>query len=387
MKYEQELILECLKKPTDKNKLSNLIKKNLNWKYIFKTSLCYNLWGHIIETLSDIGCPIEDKTLERIHDNKFVHYTPTISGIIEKNKFLLDKFYKTLKILNKENIQIALLKGSNYLINYYGIESPRSMCDIDILIKMEDLDLVSELLCNEEYKLIEKELDYYKKYHFHIRFYKDYLLEVHWSLIQDFSPVNVDINGVWDRSVDGQFNDLPVKFLSPEDCIIHSCLHLTAHQFVRLGDYLDIFMILKSNKVSLDRLIKISRENHLQNILYVVLKRFNDYFSPNISKIYLKKLRVNFLTKLFLNIVINKKRPFSYFKLGKLSKFFDAIILNFLFTYGIRRKIKFLFNTYFIPEDALDHILDYLGIKKGIVYNLLLMNSRIGDRLRTLFRK
>jgi hypothetical protein len=103
----------------------------------------------------------------------------------------------------------------------------RAMQDVDLLFKKKDLSRCQKRLM---------EAGYYP-------YYSRLPLDIHWDF--DITPINIHINieDVWDRAQPAVIADVEVLVLSPEDLLLHLCLHLAVKQLfqsVGLRTFCDI---------------------------------------------------------------------------------------------------------------------------------------------------
>lgn len=150
-----------------------------------------------------------------------------------RNTFLFNELDKILHQLNEKNIPVIVLKGAYLATAVYENIGLRGMSDIDLLVKKEDLLRAEEAVLHlrgepEQYNRIV--LD--SSCHFGYKLPDQGLrVEIHWSLVSANMPFLIDVEGLWKRAQplsSGQNNALA---LSPEDLLLHLCLHAAKHTF------------------------------------------------------------------------------------------------------------------------------------------------------------
>lgn len=68
---------------------------------------------------------------------------------------------------------------------------------------------------------------------------------MHWHIERPSQPVTVDIERVWARAVPATVADVDVKVFSPEDVLLHLCLHTCQDRFIfGLRPFCDVSAIL-----------------------------------------------------------------------------------------------------------------------------------------------
>jgi hypothetical protein len=133
------------------------------------------------------------------------------------------------------------------------------MHDIDILVREEYLWIVQAVLLGEGYgprmrPPVEEQL---LRHHHLIPFTRPGRpsVEVHVTLTPPGGPCAMDIDGLWGRACTTAFGGLTALTLSPEDLILHLCLHFSAnHRFsiLEMKNLCDISEIVKRYNSAID---------------------------------------------------------------------------------------------------------------------------------------
>lgn len=135
---------------------------------------------------------------------------------------------KVLKLLEREQVPVILLKGAHLASHVYDSIGTRTMSDVDILVKKGHLAQAEKVLLQKGYYPNSEHIT----------------LDIHWNLSLYLGKFNIDMKGVWERA-----QTIPVDCtiglgLSPEDLILHLCLHCCFHhdsfQFAGLRTLCDI---------------------------------------------------------------------------------------------------------------------------------------------------
>jgi len=187
------------------------------------------------------------------------------SGFLQNGKRNAVRFHlfdRLLSDLNRHHIPVILLKGvyfAEYLYDHIGL---RTMDDVDILVREEDLNKTVKMLMKQQYR-IESEIiaaepskfsdasffiaPEYK--HFPTVISPDgYLrLEIHCTLTPGNFPVQINSTGLWERAVHIRENRYG---LCPSDLINYLCCHTGMMHMFRGGlrDFIDLAMILKKKE-------------------------------------------------------------------------------------------------------------------------------------------
>lgn len=113
------------------------------------------------------------------------------------------------------------------------------MGDIDILVKKEDLLQAKEHLLGLGYTPF-KETDIATAsascQHLSPMIKQDAPpVELHWTLESPTSPFTIDVEGLWQRARPASVGGVDTLTLSPEDLLLHLCLHTAAHHLYSNG--------------------------------------------------------------------------------------------------------------------------------------------------------
>jgi hypothetical protein len=148
-----------------------------------------------------------------------------------RNARLYSALSGVLELLHRLRIDVIALKGVYLAQVVYGNVGIRSMNDIDLLVKKEDLPRVEKALTesgavsDNPNRVITEETHHfgYKLPGSGIR------VEIHWTLLSVKGMEN-DIAGLWKRSQPAVIAGVSARTLSPEDLLLHLCAHTAARR-------------------------------------------------------------------------------------------------------------------------------------------------------------
>jgi hypothetical protein len=170
-----------------------------------------------------------------------------------QNLFIKNQTEQILKRFEEEAIEVIPLKGPFFAEKYFGHLGARSTTDIDLLIKLPDL---------EQAKLIVKKLGFsieedFIPEHFHCSFSKvlpgsliPLTVELHWHVLIE-ETTRLDVNELWNEAVNvASYQN--VKELSPYHTFYFMCLHSWRHNLSSLRHFMDIIQLIHTLKDGLD---------------------------------------------------------------------------------------------------------------------------------------
>ena len=217
--------------------------------------------------------------------------------ISARNIFLFEELKRVLQTFDKAGIEAILLKGAMM----QGIYPPglRPFTDIDILIRREKLPQVIELLCGLGYlpyapqlrpgaEDFQGQVAYVRAEAFTI------MIDTHWTLGHPYPHSGrIEIEGLWQRAKKANIAGIDTLILSPEDSLLHSCLHLVRHcQGGWLASSCDIAELIHHYEDRLDWEAFLSRVFEFNVCLPVQysLEKTSALFKPPIPSLVLKEL-------------------------------------------------------------------------------------------------
>lgn len=199
-----------------------------------------------------------------------------------KNTILFEELEWVLKSLSPLGIDVILLKGTVLAEYIWGNASLRPMADIDLLAREEHCDAIEKLLLASGYVSIPlgHSMETYKEEHRHIApLYnpkKKIFIEIHKDLLSGKTELELDVQGLWKRSVVTDFRGSEVRLLSPEDFLIHLCLHHLAIHDSGLGEIRDLADIAKTvsfynHGLDWNRILEFALSGHFIRYIYYPL--------------------------------------------------------------------------------------------------------------------
>ena len=261
-------------------------------------------------------------------------------------------FSQILKELNGNGIDVIVLKGAYLAENVYGDIGARDFSDIDILIKENEKKTFKKIISN-----ILKDKD--KKW---------ISLDIHYHL-EPF--LKVDMESIWSRAIPITISGQKTFSLSPEDNLLHLCVHGAFHhlfQDVGLRILCDISETINrfGNEIDWDDFYSRSIEWGMEDCVYICLKLANKFLGARVDPGIIEKIPSKDFDKMLLKWA--QKQIFDS-KMGfredrNISSYFWG-----LWTGGsLKDRIRAWKNFLFPPEEVLSDKLDTLNEAKSQLY-------------------
>lgn len=128
-------------------------------------------------------------------------------------------------------IELIFLKGSALRILRPELAG-RFQCDVDLLLRRQDLERAEKLLQDLGFRLDEsyRDREGLLRDHFHLSYERrGAVVELHWDI--GFSTPAGFVDRLWARSLPAALDGQPGRVLSPEHQLLVSCLHHSRHAF------------------------------------------------------------------------------------------------------------------------------------------------------------
>ncbi|HEX5322245.1 MAG TPA: nucleotidyltransferase family protein, partial [Capsulimonadaceae bacterium] len=156
---------------------------------------------------------------------------------------------------DQEKIDLIALKGVPFAFRYYATPGLRRFGDIDTLARAAQLDSAGAVIERLGYTCIDSHeaekpsfyLDHPMKYHTGYERGSGFPVELHWNLVPARSPVQFDLDGLWERSyVPDQAKDLG-RALAFEDEAVFLAVHMARHEFLMPARaFVDLALLLSA---------------------------------------------------------------------------------------------------------------------------------------------
>lgn len=180
-----------------------------------------------------------------------------------KNTLLVRELGTVLGALAARNVECIVLKGAAFLTNFYPDLGLRPVRDIDLLVRREQIPIVIEVLLGCWYRPFGSTAGSDSRGQ--VTYVKDgeppIGIEPHWRLGSSFSYAGrITVEGVWQRAEKLDVAGADALALSPEDSLLHLCLHLFQHNTDSwLVPCCDMAALTRRQKVGIDWELFLSR--------------------------------------------------------------------------------------------------------------------------------
>ncbi len=265
-------------------KAQSLINSAIKWDVFLSLSCKHATVGLVYKNLLRLkNVPLDTKNeFKRIYINIL---TSNILNFTE-NKRLIEE-------INKTGIEVISLKGAIVSEKIFGDLGLYPSGDIDILVKVKDIDKTLKLLESKGYQLKDKGFDRYRDFFikelYHISLSNGkYLIEPHWNLF--FRYFTTPPQFWWDESIVISYGGRQYLSLSPEKNILYTSFRLFIKAFNQLRFLVIISEIIKyyGDEIDWDKMFVYAKEYGFENVLLVVLRLSSHLLGAPVPERYIK---------------------------------------------------------------------------------------------------
>lgn len=246
-----------------------------------------------------------------------------------RNLRLYHELGKLLLQLQEKGIDIIVLKGAHIAESMYENIGLRSMSDIDILAREDDLMLIEEVLFSLGFKPLElnRVVSQYNKHFRYSLSGADTDLEIHWTIKDHGHPYKIDIDGFWIRARPLTLAQAPAMALSPEDLILHLCLHTATHaRVMRLRMLCDIGEVTRRHGANLDWewIAAEARRCGIVRSVYVILRLARELLNVSVPVDFLSLLQPAGFNELYFSVAHKQMVDYQHTSMVGIAAFWKA---------------------------------------------------------------
>ena len=248
-----------------------------DWEYLTRNALYHGVAPLLYRNLEGI----DDVSLvpERVTAVLRERYYITLA----RNMIHYEELGTALRVFADAGIDVIVLKGGALAETVYRDIGLRPFSDVDILVREEDMQRAKEVMTKIGYVLDERISPEAHNEEFgcdlHYIINGGHVLEIHWHIARKTGNdryTRILIDELWKRALPARIADVDTLVLSPEDLLLHLCIHLPRHRYNRLIWFCDIAEVVRQGDVDWDRLVDTAKECRAMAYMYYGL-HFTDY--------------------------------------------------------------------------------------------------------------
>ena len=288
--------------------LRELLNEIEDWEYFIERSIDTLLAPVIykrIRALKNLEVEVPAHVITKLHQ--------TYSQIFVKNTFLFNSFHDLLVEFEKREIQVIPLKGIFLLENYYEDFGLRQISDLDLLVKVNQLEEALLYFINSGFEMemympeiaakVSKTPAPYK-------FSKNGLvIDLHVNLTYVYDNCQFEMDEVWSRVKRSEKNYFEMSSL---DQLVYLFAHLIKHfdyRNCKLINFYDLCIVLKADQIVVSDFLR-HAEKHgclfdVLDVSYLLNKFFGIDFLNEVLFEYVPRRRN--IDEMFLEILSTER--------------------------------------------------------------------------------
>jgi hypothetical protein len=235
-----------------------------DWNSVADIAVYYGLAPLLFKRLkkSDVRARIPADAWERLRLAYFAN-----AG---RNVRLYRELRPVLQCLRSSGIPVIVLKGAFLAEAVCGDIALRHMRDVDLMVPRAELPRAQAVLLDMggvPAYLEDIEWCCRRNAHLPAVVIRDLVIEIHWTIVTPTGPVRIDAAGLWDRAQPATIAGVEVLALSPEDLLLHLCLHTSHRDGFKVGlrPFSDIAETIRRFRNETDPEVRHGTTEHTEN--------------------------------------------------------------------------------------------------------------------------
>jgi hypothetical protein len=273
----------------DLERAQALIHQNINWNNFVSLSKKHGTAAIVYKYLL---------RLEGVPGHIIGKYHGIYNNLLRKNILMVSELDRIIDGLNKAGISVISLKGVTASETIFNDIAVYPSGDLDILVKLADINRVREFLEADGYQLNDVGFDEYRAYFlkelYHINLSNGrFAIEPHWNLFMRYFETPPEF--WWQESIVVSSGGKAYQFLSPEKNILYTSFRLFSNGFDSFRFLVLIAEIVRhySDAINWDKLFGYAKEYKFENVLRITMKLSSELLGAPIPHSYtnIKRLR------------------------------------------------------------------------------------------------
>jgi hypothetical protein len=279
-----------------------LIDSGLNWDSLIAESARHGTSNLIYKNLL---------RLENIPQNILDRFGNIYNHTLRHNVRLAAETDRLIDGLNAMGIEVIALKGPLTSEIIFGDLGAYPSSDIDILLRIGDIESARAYLESDGYRLNDKGFDTYRDFYiremYHVSLSNgQYTLEPHWNLFFRYFTTPPDF--WWEECIEVRSERRTYRCLSPEKNILYNSFRIFSKVFDQLRFLVMLAEIIGHYRddIDWDKLFLYAKTYKFESVLRVVLKLSHESLGAEVPKscIFMKQLRARMLYRLIRKMAL-----------------------------------------------------------------------------------
>lgn len=298
---ENLLILLGNRDEAEKKSLANLSPEE--WEALIEEAMKQEVLPLLYHYLKELDISIPKELEEKVKQ--------AFLKTALRNSILYEETQRILRVFNRKGIPLLLLKGI-YLAMVYENIGLRPMGDIDILIQEKHIREAHNILLSLGWKNTHNckllGAQGVRALHYNLPG-KGIFLDLQWELLGWHLPFK-GAEEIWTRAKEIKLGDVKALVLSPDDLLIHLCLHTAIHTSlgISLRMLCDINELIKrqGKEMNWEAISARAKKWGVIRPVYLILRITSQLFATDISPMWLSSIEPSDFDKCYIELAIEQ---------------------------------------------------------------------------------
>jgi hypothetical protein len=270
--------------PEVRTRILELLAAPLQWSQILERAYSHQVYPQLYRNLLDLGFPGVQEAAQS--ELKRLYLANAI-----RNRLLAEELARLLRLLGKAGIRVIPLKGVALAQSLFGDPAARVCSDIDILVPVAEVVQARRVILANGYSSQFTE-EFFAKHQLHTtaecalvaqREPLTYLVEIHWTLLQDSSKNSEAMDELWNQAQPADFFGVAALQLTPEWQFLYLSVHAAYHKWNTLKWLADVNELCVSVPMGWKQVKKYAVEYELETVAEPTLAACSRLFGTPIQ--------------------------------------------------------------------------------------------------------
>lgn len=394
---EVEVLLICARTQmgsANSERLKVLLQEDIDWPELIRMATQHGVMPLLYWSLNTTYPEAVPKvTLAKLRNDFHLQ--------ARRSLLLSGELVRLLHLFEAQGIPVLPFKGPVLAASAYGNLSLRQFCDLDILVREQDIEKAKQLFLSQGYRMkIERieltegqEATFIRSQHIHklvresaypfIHHEKGLTVELHWRVMPKYFSFPIDSEQLWHNLEAVTIAGKTVPNVSPENALLTICGHGTKDCWTQLSRICDVAEIIRSHpQLDWAKLMQQASRKGVNRAVFLGLKLACDLLGTALPAEVTQKMQADPVVE-SLSIQVGEQlfgKVESSFKDGTKTRFHLKVRER------LQDRVRYFLRLAITPTTC-DWLLLPLAEFPAFLYYLLRPMRLIGEQASTLFKQ
>jgi len=271
--------------PEVRTRILELLATPLRWPQILECAYTHQVYPLLYRNLGDLSFPGVPKAVQS--ELKALYLANAL-----RNQLLSEELARLLSLLGEAGIRVISLKGVALAQSLFDDPAARVCSDIDILVPAEEAVRARRVILANGYSSQFTE-EFFAKHQLRTtaecglvaeREPLTYLVELHWTLMQDSRKDTAAMAELWSQVRPADFFGVPALQLTPEWQFLYLSFHAAYHKWNTLKWLADVHELCVSTPINWKQVSKYAADYELEIVAEPTLEACSRLFGTPVPE-------------------------------------------------------------------------------------------------------